>query len=62
MIKEKTLNNTSVSDAREKISDIEIYGNPNTWVLLSKASSESEGWMKSTKAMQVYTVDHLYVN
>lgn len=30
-----------------------IFGNPDTWVLICKASNKSEGWMKSTKAMQI---------
>jgi len=33
--------------------DVKVSGNPDLWVLICKASSESEGWMKSTKAMQM---------
>jgi hypothetical protein len=33
--------------------DIKVFGNPDKWKLLCKASSESEGWMKSTKVMDV---------
>ena len=33
--------------------DVKVSGNPNLWVLICKASSESQGWMKSTKAMQM---------
>ena len=50
---EKTFNVTSGKDLKEKVSDVELVGNPDTWVLISKASSKREGWMKSTKAMQV---------
>ncbi|GAV11483.1 hypothetical protein [Paenibacillus sp. NAIST15-1] len=45
----KTLNANNIEDAKAKISDIEVYGNGDTFELLCKASSESQGWMKSTK-------------
>jgi hypothetical protein len=50
---EKTLNNTNEVEAREATSDLQVFGNGDMWQLLCKASSKSEGWMKSTKAMQV---------
>ena len=53
MSNERTLNVTSTEDAKNKISDVEVVGNPNLFRLLCKASSKSQGWMKSTKAMQV---------
>lgn len=49
---EKTLDNTSVSDAKSKISDIKVFGNGDLFQLICKASSNEQGWMKSTKAMQ----------
>jgi len=49
----KTLNVSSIADAKEKISDIEVIGNGDTWQLLCKASSKSQGWMKSCKAMEI---------
>jgi hypothetical protein len=49
----KTLHNSDVSGARQNVKDIKVVGNGDTFALLCKASSESEGWMKSTKAMQV---------
>ena len=49
----KNLGNTSIKDLKESTSDIVIFGNENTWLLLSKASSKSQGWMKSTKAMEI---------
>ena len=49
----KTLDVTSVEDAKAKINDIVVVGNGDTFQLLCKASSKSEGWMKSAKAMQV---------
>jgi hypothetical protein len=49
----KTLHNTDVSGAKENVSDIVVFGDGDMFQLLYKASSEREGWMKSTKAMQV---------
>jgi len=49
----KTLHNSDISGARQNVKDIQIVGNGDLFRLLVKASSESEGWMKSTKAMQV---------
>lgn len=47
----KTLHNSDVSGARVNVPDIKVVGNGDLFVLLCKASSEAEGWMKSTKAM-----------
>lgn len=50
----KALNVTSVEDAHSgKVSDIEVVGDGNMFKLLCKASSKSQGWMKSCKAMEV---------
>lgn len=49
----KTLCNSDVSGARKNVPDIEVFGNGDTFQLICKASSESEGWMKSTKAMEI---------
>lgn len=51
----KTLDNTCVSEAKEQVSDLKVYGDGNLFKLLSKASSAREGWMKSTKAMNTPT-------
>lgn len=53
---EKTLGNTSAAEAKEKISDLKIWGDGDTFKLICKASSQKEGWMKSTKAMQIDNV------
>lgn len=50
---EKALSVTSVEDAKAKVSDIVVVGNGDTFQLLCKASSKSQGWMKSAKAMQL---------
>jgi hypothetical protein len=49
----KTLHNSTVSGARQNVKDIKVVGNGDRFRLLFKASSEAEGWMKSTKAMEV---------
>jgi hypothetical protein len=52
----KTLHNSTVSCAKKNVKDISVVGNGDMFRLLCKASSESEGWMKSTKAMEVVGV------
>jgi len=51
----KTLHNSDLSGARKNVKDIQVVGNGDLFQLLCKASSEAEGWMKSTKAMNVQT-------
>lgn len=50
---EKDLSVTSIEDAKKKVLDIKVVGNGDLCKLLSKASSQNQGWMKSTKAMQI---------
>ncbi|WP_244265749.1 Gp49 family protein [Polycladidibacter hongkongensis] len=49
----KTLHNSDISGARKNVKDIVVVGNGDAFRLLCKASSKSEGWMKSTKAMEI---------
>ena len=49
----KTFYNTNVSEAKNNVPDIKTFGNGDMFKLLCKASSIKEGWMKSTKAMQI---------
>ena len=50
----KTLSNSTVSEARKSVPDLVVIGKEDDpWKLLSKAYSNHEGWMKSTKAMDV---------
>ena len=51
--KSKTLHNTDTSAASKNVKDIVFWGNGDTFKLISKASSKNEGWMKSTKAMEI---------
>lgn len=50
---EKTLDVKDIHDASTKVSDIQVIGNGDMFQLLCKASSKSQGWMKSTKAMEI---------
>ncbi len=50
---EKTLHNSDVSGARKNVPDIKTFGDADTFRLIAKASSAAEGWMKSTKAMEI---------
>ena len=50
---EKDLNITEVRGAKANISDLQIYGDGDTFRLLCKASSEKQGLMKSTKVCNV---------
>ena len=49
----KTLTNTTADQAQKQVSDIKFWGNGDTFKLISKASSQQEGWMKSSKAMEI---------
>lgn len=50
---DKTLDNTTASQAKDKVKDIQFWGDGDMWKLICKAWSKEEGWMKSTKAMQI---------
>jgi hypothetical protein len=52
-MEEKTLYNSDVSGARKNVKDIQVFGNGDMFQLLCKASSQNEGWMKSTKALEI---------
>ena len=49
----KDLGIRNVQEAIAKIKDLKVFGDGDRWVLLCKASSEQQGWMKSTKVMNV---------
>lgn len=51
----KTLNVTSSEDLKQKVSDVEIFGNGDLFKLVAKASSKSQRWMKSTKCLNLPT-------
>lgn len=47
----KALDVTNMEEVKEKVSDVKVYGNPGKWICVGKASSERQGWMKSTKVV-----------
>ena len=49
----KTLHNSTASGAKQNVADLILFGDGDTFKLICKASSKAEGWMKSTKAMQI---------
>lgn len=49
----KTMSTSPDNPARKAVPDMVTYGTGDLFKLISKASSEKEGWMKSTKAMRV---------
>jgi hypothetical protein len=49
IMEKKTLDISQVKGAKENISDLKVYGDGDTFRLLCKASSDNQGWMKSTK-------------
>lgn len=53
LMKEKTLDISEEKSAKKNISDLKVYGNTDTFLLLCKASSQEEGFMKSTKVCNV---------
>lgn len=50
---EKSLQNTTADGAKKNVKDIQFWGYGDMFRLISKAWSKEEGWMKSTKAMQL---------
>jgi hypothetical protein len=52
----KTLDNVDIEDVKKKVKDVVVFGNGDAMQLLFKASSKEEGWMKSTKAMEIHGV------
>jgi hypothetical protein len=49
----KSLGIENMNQAKAQVSDIKVFGDPGAWVLLCKASSQEQGWMKSTKIMNI---------
>ena len=52
----KTFENTDSNGAKKNVSDIQFWGDGDTFKLISKAWSKSEGWMKLTKAMEIPSI------
>lgn len=52
----KTLHNSDNSPSTKNVKDMIRFGIPDRFRLLCKASSEDEGWMKSTKAYEIHPI------
>lgn len=50
---EKTLCNENIAQVKQNVSDVKVFGNGDLFQLICKASSKEQGWMKSTKAMEI---------
>ena len=50
---ERELGNTTASQATDNVSDLVVWGDPDKWKLIGKASSKNQKFMISTKAMEV---------
>ena len=51
----KTLNNTNEATAKANVPDIAVTGFGNSFAVICKASSQAQGWMKSTKGYDTGT-------
>lgn len=49
----KTFGNKDVEEAKRLVPDLKVFSDGDQWKLICKAYSENEGWMKSTKAMEI---------
>jgi hypothetical protein len=53
---EKTLSNSANSTVKDNVPDVVLMGvKSNNWRLMCKAFSKNEGWMKSTKGLNLST-------
>lgn len=50
----KDLAISEIRGAKEHIKDLNVYGDGDTFSLLCKASSQEQGWMKSTKVCNTF--------
>lgn len=49
----KSLRNTDANGTTKNVPDVVFFGNGDTFELICKAYSQEQGWMKSTKAMEI---------
>lgn len=50
---DRVLNSSTVNQAGSVIRDLQLYGAANPFTLLAKASSDEQGFMKTTKVMNL---------
>lgn len=53
VVQTKSVSNSNFVTARVNVPDIKVVGNGDLFKVLCKAYSTNEGWMKSTKAMEI---------
>lgn len=49
----RELGNVSGETLEKNVSDVKTWGEPNDWKLICKAWSDEQGWMRSTKALEI---------
>lgn len=49
----KVLKSTETISVNKTVIDTKFWGDTDAWRLISRASSENEGWMSSTSAIQL---------
>ena len=49
----KKLCNINSKCTKQNSSDVKVFGNTDDWQLICKASSKAQGWMKSTKTLEI---------
>lgn len=49
----RLLSNSTLEEAKETVDDLALFGRPEDIKLIAKAASESQGWMKCTKAIEI---------
>ncbi len=52
-MKAKTFSNMDQASASANVPDLNVIGDGDIFQVLSKAWSDEEGWMKSTKALEI---------
>ncbi len=52
-MEEKSIGNTDINGTKKNVPDVVVFGDGDTWKLLCKASSASQGWMKSCKVLPI---------
>ena len=56
MTEVRDFSNENATQTKQNVKDVKIFGNVDMFQLICKASSKEEGWMKSTKALEIENV------
>lgn len=49
----KTLSATDAKNLKAKVPDVNHFGDPNAFKLITKSWSKDQGWMRSTKGLEI---------